>query len=455
MARSRKIRRKSTGHGKVLFFVVVLVVLGLWIDLPSHPSIRLGTFERSLDIKLGLDLQGGAHLVYRANLEGIGEDDVLDAMEGVRDVIERRVNAFGVSEPIVQTSKVKNEHRVIVELAGVHDPKMAIRLIGETPQLDFRREVGTEEALEQFNIDDPSSITGPVFERTDLTGKHLKRALVEFDPTSGQPQVNLEFNSEGKDLFARLTRDNLNKRIAIYLDGVPISAPVVQAEITNGQAVISGGFDLEEAKQLVRSLNAGALPIPIELIGQQTVGPSLGKLSIEQSVAAGIIGLIAVMLWMIVFYRLPGVVACISLLFYAIFFLAAVKLIPITLTLSGIAGFILTVGMAVDANVLIFERFRENMRLGRSVEYSLSNGFKDAWGSIQASNVSSLLTALVLYSFGTSIIRGFALTFALGIVLSMFTAIVVSRTLLTILFRMKFTHRSFLLSVKYIPKNTE
>jgi preprotein translocase subunit SecD len=439
----------------VLLFVVVLVVFSLWIDLPSHPSISLGAFQRDLKIKLGLDLQGGAHLVYKANLEGIGDDDILDAMGGVRDVIERRVNAFGVSEPIVQTSKVRNEHRVIVELAGVHDPQLAIRLIGETPQLDFRREVGTEEALEQFNIDDPSSITGPVFERSQLTGKHLKRSSVSFDPASGQPQVNLEFNQEGKELFAELTRNNLNKRIAIYLDGVPISAPVVQVEITNGQAVISGGFVLEEAKQLASRLNAGALPIPIELIGQQTIGPSLGKLSIEQSIAAGIIGLIAVMLWMIIFYRLSGVVACVALLFYAIFFLAAVKLIPITLTLAGIAGFILTVGMAVDANVLIFERFRENLRLGRSVEYALSNGFKDAWGSIKASNVSSLITAVVLYSFGTSIIRGFALTFALGIVLSMFTAVLVSRTLLTLLFRMKFTHRSFLLSVKYDVKTTK
>lgn len=445
-------RSRGNKHGRVLLFIAVLVTLSIWIDLPSHPSIKLGAFQRDLKMRLGLDLQGGAHLVYKANLEGIGDDDILDAMAGVRDVIERRVNAFGVAEPIVQTSKVRDEHRVIVELAGVHDPQLAIRLIGETPQLDFRREVGTEEALKQFNIDDPASITGPIFERSQLTGKHLKRSSVSFDPTGGQPQVNLEFNAEGKDLFAELTRNNLNKRIAIYLDGVPISAPVVQVEITNGQAVISGGFALEEAKQLASRLNAGALPVPIELIGQQTIGPSLGKLSIKQSVAAGIIGLIAVMLWMIVFYRLPGVVACVSLILYAIFFLAAVKLIPITLTLAGIAGFILTVGMAVDANVLIFERFRENMRLGRSVEYALDDGFKAAWGSIRASNVSSLLTAVVLYSFGTSIIRGFALTFALGIVLSMFTAIVVSRTLLTVLFGMKFTHRSFLLSVKYNPK---
>lgn len=434
--------------------VGVLAGLALWIDVPQHPTISLGAFSRDLNVKLGLDLQGGSHLVYRADVSGISEDDIPDSVAGVRDVIERRVNAFGVSEPIVQTNRVGDEHRVIVELAGVHDPGMAIKLIGETPQLDFRREVVSEEVLQQFNVDDPSSIEGPVFERTDLTGKQLKRASVSFDQVLGQPQVNLEFDGEGSDLFAELTRENLGKRIAIYLDGVPISAPVVQTEITNGQAVISGGFDLEEAKQLSQRLNAGALPVPIELIGQQTVGPSLGRLSIEHSITAGVVGLVLVIVWMILFYRLPGVVAGVALVLYAIFFLALVKLVPITLTLAGVAGFILTVGMAVDANVLIFERFRENLRGGRSVRYALENGFKEAWSSIRASNVSSLLTALVLYSFGTSIIRGFALTFALGIMLSMFTAVTVTRTLLSLILAGKKAQRSWLLAVRSVKSLT-
>lgn len=438
----------------IIASIIVLVGLSVWLNIPQHPSIRIGQLERDLNIKLGLDLQGGSHLVYRADLSGISNDDSADAMAGVRDVIERRVNTFGISEPIIRTNKAGEEYRVIVELAGVHDPNAAIELIGATPQLDFRREVGTEEALEQFNIDDPSSLTGPVFERSDLTGKHLKRASVSFDQVGSQPQVNLEFDGEGTDIFADLTKNNLGKRLAIYLDGVPISAPVVQSEITNGQAVISGGFSLEEAKQLSQRLNAGALPVPIELIGQQTIGPSLGSLSIEQSIKAGLFGLIVVAIWMILYYRLPGVVASVALMIYAILFLTLVRVIPITLTLAGVAGFILTVGMAVDANVLIFERFKENLREGRTVPYALRNGYKEAWDSIKASNVSSLLTAAVLYAFGTSIVRGFAITFGLGILLSMFSAVFITRTLLILILGSKFMQKSVLLAVKDIRQTS-
>jgi preprotein translocase subunit SecD len=432
--------------------LAVLVGLAAWIAGPWHPTFALGDFKRDFTVKLGLDLQGGSHLVYEADISGVSPDDVADAMAGVRDVIERRVNAFGVSEPVVQTNRVGDKQRVIVELAGIHNPGEAIRQIGETPQLDFRREVASEEAALQFNIDNPDSLSGPIFERTALTGKNLKRASVSFNQVLGQPQVNLEFDEEGSNFFADLTRQNLGQRIAIYLDGVPISAPVVQAEITNGQAVISGGFSLDEAKQLSQRLNAGALPIPIELVGQQTVGPTLGHRSVEESVAAGVAGLIAVMLWMVLFYRLPGAVAILALLIYAVFFLALIKIIPVTLTLAGVAGFILTVGMAVDANVLIFERFRENLRNGRTVRYSLTGGFTDAWGSIKASNISSLLTAVILYGFGTSIIRGFALTFALGIVLSMFTAVLATRTFLFLLLSFKRLHRPFLLAVRSIKQ---
>lgn len=431
--------------------IAVLAAFCLWIDLPFHPSIRLGEFTRDLNIKLGLDLRGGSHLVYRANVSEIGDQGVNEALAGVRDVIERRVNAFGISEPNVQTNRVGDEYRVIVELAGVHDTKQAITLIGETPQLDFRREVAKDEALQQFNIDNPDAITGPIFERTELTGKHLQRASVSFDPVGGSPEVNLEFDSEGSDLFAKLTRESVQKRIAIYLDGVPISAPVVQTEITNGRAVISGGFSVNEAKELAGRLNAGALPVPIELIGQQIIGPTLGRQSIEQSVVAGVMGLAAVVLWMIIFYRLPGVVAGLALVMYAIFFLAIIKLIPVTLTLAGIAGFILTIGMAVDANVLIFERFKENIRAGKTIRYALDEGFAEAWRSIWASNVTSLLSAIILYSFGTSIIRGFALTLGIGTLLSMFTAITVTRSFLNVLLTWRPAARPFLLGVKNLP----
>lgn len=430
--------------------IIALLAVAVWIDSPWHPRLKIGQLERDLTVKLGLDLQGGAYLIYRADLEGISSNDAKEAIAGVRDVIERRINAFGIAEPEIRTNQVGDEYRVTVELAGVNDPNTAIQMIGATPQLDFRREVGTDEALEQFNVDDPATLTGPVFERTELTGKNLKRSSVSFDSVAGQPQVNLEFDAEGTEYFAKLTKENMGKRIAIYLDQVPISAPVVQAEITNGQAVISGGFSLNEAKELSRRLNAGALPVPIELIGQQTIGPSLGQESAQRSVKAGVIGLCLIAVWMIGYYRLPGLVATMALLIYAALFLALIKLVPITMTLAGVAGFIITVGMAVDANVLIFERFKENLKAGRTVPYALEDGFKEAWDSIKASNLSSLLTAIILYAMGTSIVRGFALTYGIGIILSMFTAITVTRVFLMWLISYRVTHRRLFLAVKNI-----
>jgi preprotein translocase subunit SecD len=399
-------------------------------------------------LKLGLDLQGGSHLIYRADISGLATDEIDDALAGVRDVIERRVNLFGVSEPVVQTNRTGAEQRIIVDLAGVHDAKEAIALIGATPQLDFRREIAGDEASAQLNIDDPSTLTGPIFERTDLTGQQLQRATLGFDRISGTPNINLEFDSEGADLFAKLTSENIGKRLAIYLDGIPISAPVIQSEITQGRAVISGGFTVEEARELVQRLNAGALPVPIELIGQQTIGPTLGQRSVEQSVLAGLLGLVAVVVWLTVFYRLPGAVASISLIIYAIVLVALVKVLGVTLTLAGIAGVILSMGTAVDANVLIFERLKENIRLGKNVPYALRNGFDDASTAIWAANISSLLTALILYMLGTSIIRGFAVTLSIGTVLSMFTAVVVTRVLLEVALAWPTTHRPFLLSAK-------
>lgn len=434
-------------------YILALTAISLWIALPiKHPQLKVGDFTRDFKIKLGLDLRGGTHLVYRADTKGVPPNEVADALAGVRDVIERRINAFGVSEPLVQTNRVGDEQRVIVDMAGVYNTNEAIKQIGETPQLDFRREISPEEAGKQFQIDDKNA-DGPIFARTSLTGKNLKHATVSFDQVSGQPEVNLEFDSTGSDLFAKLTKENLRKRIAIYLDGVPISAPVVQAEITDGRAVISGGFTVPEAKQLAQRLNSGALPIPIELIGQQSVGPALGRDSIAKSIIAGVFGVLAVLVLMISFYRAPGFIAGLALILYVIFFIAIMKLVPITLTLAGIAGFILSIGMAVDANVLIFERFRENIRAGKNITYAMENGFTEAWSSIRASNMSSLLTAVILYIFGTSVIRGFALTYAVGIVLSMFTAITLSRWLLSFYMRFPKLHRAFLMSVNRPEKS--
>lgn len=418
--------------------IALMAGLAAWFNLPQRPTISAGAFERDLSLKLGLDLQGGTQLTYRANVGNLTDDEAQDATAGVRDVIERRVNAFGISEPVIQTTKAGDEYRLIVELAGVHDPEEAIALIGATPQLDFRREIAVEE----------SASAGFEFARTELTGKHLKRATVEFDPAFGSPQVSLEFDGEGSELFAQLTRENIGQRLAIYLDGIPISAPVVQSEITNGRAVISGGFSIEEANDLARNLRAGALPIPIELIGQLQLGPSLGKVSLEESLKAGLIGFAAVAVWMILFYRLPGLIATLALILYAGLFLAIIRLLPVTLTLAGVAGVILSLGMAVDANVLIFERLKENLRAGKSVRFAMQDGFKDAWDSIKASNISSLITAVILYYFGTSIIRGFALTFGIGILLSMLTAVAVVRTILSLALTKRFLTRPIFLSVK-------
>ncbi|MEK7557144.1 MAG: protein translocase subunit SecD [Patescibacteria group bacterium] len=426
-----------------LLIIGILAVVAVWFNTPWRPQVQIGSFERDLSLRLGLDLQGGSHLIYRADIKGVPEAEIEEAVAGVRDVIERRVNAFGISQPIVQTSKVGEERRIVVELAGVHNPETAISLIGATPQLDFRKEVSAT-----VNVDDQTGITGPTFERTALTGRHLKRATVDFDQVLGAPQVGLEFDGEGSDLFAALTRESVGKRVAIYLDGIPISAPVVQTEITNGQAIISGGFSLEEAKQLARNLRAGALPVPIELIGQQTIGPTLGRLSIQESIAAGLLGLIAVAAWMITFYRLPGLIASIALVLYAVFFLAIIRALGVTMTLAGVAGFILSIGMAVDANVLIFERLRENLRAGKTIRYALTDGFREAWSSIRDSNVTGLLSAIIMYYFGSSIIRGFAVTLAIGTLLSMFTAITITRALLHLVMAWKATHRPFLLAVK-------
>ncbi len=446
------IMRKDTRR-HLLSLVTITLILGLsiWFVIPQHPQIHWGILQRDLNVKYGLDLKGGSHLVYRALVDPKNPEQSADSLAGVRDVIERRVNAFGVAEPIVQTNRVGQEFRIIVELAGVYDPAEAIRKIGETPQLGFRTEVTGDELKKRLNIDS-ANVEGSQFEPTELTGKQLKRATVSFDQVSGSPQVDLEFDSEGTKLFAKITKENINKRVAIYLDGVPISAPVVQSEITNGRAVISGGFTVQEAKELAQRLNAGALPIPIELIGQQTVGATLGKTSIAKSIMAGVIGLVAVMVWMTVYYRLPGLVAAIALAMYGVVFLAIVKLLPVTLTLAGIAGFILSIGMAVDGNVLIFERMRENLRVGKSVFFALEDGFRDAWSSINTANVAGLITSLILYMLGTSIVRGFALTFAIGIVLSLFSSIMVTRTLLGLLLKWKGFHRPWMLAVKTVKE---
>lgn len=396
----------------------------------SGKSFKIPHFFKVPPFRLGLDLVGGTHLVYQADLGGVS-GSASDAMSGVRDVIERRVNIFGVTEPLVQ---IEGKDKLIVELAGIKNVRQAIQMIGQTPFLEFKEErtpVDTEAIL-------AAQKTGkmldqdPYFTSTDLTGRYLKRSQMTFNQTTYEPEVSLELNDDGAKLFEAITRKNLNKRLAIYIDGAPITAPTVQSVISSGRAVISGKFSVEEAKKLVVNLNAGALPVPIKLISQQTIGASLGNDSLERSLVAGLYGLLFVGLFMIFFYRLPGLISVVALLIYIAVVLAIYKLLPVTLTLAGIAGFVLSLGIAVDANVLIFARMREELTAGKSLAQSVHEGFHRAWLSIRDGHVTTLLGAVVLYIFTTSVVKGFALTLGIGVLISLFTATVITRSILEI-----------------------
>ncbi len=641
--------------------IFALLIIASAYDAPTYANSLIDKINNSAKLglprfpeknfNLGLDLQGGAHLIYQANVEKIKITDRAEAVEGVRDVIERRVNAFGVSEPIVQTTKVGNDYRIIVELPGVTDINQAIKMIGETPILEFKeenteptRELTPEEKkqLEDFNAKAKSAasealkeikagkdfgevakqysedeigknnggylnyisknssyfeiydkiaglkqnevsgepfllsngygvlkrgaerdgaievgakhilicylgakncenpqfnkeqakakadelykqanaanfadlakqnssdlgskdnggdlgyfqkgmmikpfedavfsaqveqIVGPVetdfgyhiiyktdqrstkeyeawrivvntkseadilppqdqWKGTGLSGTQLAKSEVVSNPQTGAVEVSLQFNDEGKELFKAITTRNVNKPVAIFLDGQPISVPNVREPILDGRAVISGAFGIQEAKLLSQRLNAGALPVPVEMIGQQSVGATLGVDSLNKSLYAGIIGILIVVGFMIIYYRISGLLSAISLLLYAALTLGATKLIGATLTLSGIAGFIMSLGMAVDANVLIFERMKEELRNGKSLKAASEEGFLRAWPSIRDSNISTLITCVMLIWFGTSFVQGFAITLTIGVLMSMFTAITITRTMMRLI----------------------
>ena len=415
---------------RFISFLLILAGLGIaYFDAVNFLKPESFLYSRILSVpfKLGLDLQGGVHLTYKADLSAINPAEAVDAMEGLRDVIERRVNAFGVGEPLVQVEKsAGGDQRLIVELPGVTNVNEAIKMIGETPFLEFKTENPAADKLTEEEKKDSSK----VFVSSDLTGRYLKKAILDFDQTTFEPIISLEFNDEGGKLFAKMTKENVGKSIAIFLDGAPISVPNVREEITGGKAQITGQFTPQEAKLLVQRLNSGALPVPVSLISQQSVGPTLGEKFLAKGIMAGIYGMILVSLFLILWYRLPGLAAVLALGLYTIIILALFKLIPVTLTAAGIAGFILSVGMAVDANILIFERMKEELKKGKNLQSAVSEGFSRAWLSIRDSNISSLITAGILFWMGTSMIKGFALTLGVGILISMFSAITVSRTFL-------------------------
>ena len=386
-------------------------------------------FKRVLEFKQGLDLQGGLQVTLQADMAKIKEADRSQALGSVKNVMERRVNLFGVAEPNIYTSKTSNDYRIIVELPGLKDTKDALALIGQTAQLEFRE------------VDETANAQVP-FKPTDLTGKDLTKALVSFNSTSGEPQVEISFNSSGANKFEEITKRNIGKPLAIYLDNILVSAPTVQTAISGGQAIISGQFTVEEANKLAIQLNAGALPVPVKVIRQSEVGPTLGAESVNKSVRAGLFGLLVLAFFMIVYYGRLGILATLALIIYSLITLAIYKFVPITLTLPGIAGFILSIGMALDSNILIFERLKEELRLGRPLKAAMELGFGRAWSSIRDANLATLITVFILFnplnwSFlnVSGMVRGFALTLGLGIFVGLFTQIVVVRTLVRVFYK--------------------
>lgn len=443
---------------KRLLIIVFLGLVALFISLPSQIPIKLqygginidyeflrpgihinsGKFSlnNDLDLKLGLDLSGGSHLVFEADMSGVSEGDYDVALAASRDTIERRVNLFGVSEALVQTAKVGDSHRIIVELPGVKDTQGAIKLIGQTAQLDFRELIDSEDATVS------AFLTLENTKSTGFTGADFARAKPDFDANSGRPIISFETKPEAAQKFGDITTRLVGKPLAIFLDNAVISAPIVQNPITGGSGIITGQFTTEETRVLSNLLNSGSLPVPIKLIEQRTVEASLGSASVNASVTAGLIGLGMVVLFMVTYYGRLGLLASIGLLVYGLLTLALYKLIPVVLTLPGIAGFILSVGMAVDANILVFERMKEELRGGKTWANSMELGFGRAWDSIRDANIATLLTTFILlnplnFSFlhTSGPVRGFALTLGLGILISLFTGIFVTRTLMRVFSR--------------------
>lgn len=436
----------------VLFFIVL-------IDLPGNMPVRfkIGNFKidskinpLKLDItifgkriqkdfktRLGLDLKGGSHLVFDADMKTISSGDRDDALLSARDIIEKRVNFFGVSEPTIQTLKAGNSYRIVVDLPGIENVSEAINLIGQTAQLDFR-----EEASPDAKMATSTPILLRLTKKTGLTGKHIKKSTIQFDRNTGKPIVGLEFNNEGAKLFEEVTKRNVGKPVAIFLDEFLLSAPTVQQAISGGQAVITGNFSLNEAKKLSIAINSGALPVSIKLIEERHIGPTLGEEQVRKSIFAGMVGLLTVVIFMIIYYARLGVIASVALLIYGLISFAIFRAIPVVLTLPGIAGFMLSIGMAVDSNILIFERIKEELRKGKQFDIAIKLGFGKAIEAIKDANLTTILVAFILFNplnwdffpqFG--LIRGFALTLGIGVATSLFTGVVITRRLIEIFYK--------------------
>ncbi|MEK7121053.1 MAG: protein translocase subunit SecD [Patescibacteria group bacterium] len=407
-----------------LIILVIACALGYFVYSNITQSSRF-------NFKYGLDLSGGTHLVYEADTSKLSSGDVESAMDALKNVIEKRVNLFGVSEPLVQIEDsgvfgLGEGKRLVVELPGVTDVEKAIDMIGKTPLLEFK--------LVPEDLTLPADGTMPEdvgFIETGLSGRFLTSATLGFDSTlANEPYVSIVFNEEGRELFKKITKENIGRELAIFLDGEILSAPVIREEIDGGQAQITGGFTPNEAKTLTRDLNLGALPVPIILVGTDNVGATLGQKVLDQGVKAGVMGILLVMIFMTFYYRLPGLVSSLSLAIYLVLMFFIFQLMSVTITAAGIAGLVLSVGMAVDANVLIFERMKDELKKGESFRESAEHGFKRAWLSIRDGNTSTLISAGILFWLGTAQVEGFALILFIGVIVSMFTAITLTRTFL-------------------------
>jgi len=455
------VKKSRTVFALLCLLAAVLVIF----DLPENYRLkfRIGSLEidrtinppvidintgsvriyREFKTRLGLDLSGGSHLALEADMRDIAPSDRASALESARQVIERRVNFFGVAEPVVQSAQTSGKYRVIVELPGITDVDRAVALIGQTAKLEFREfttpPTATDEAIPYPTLENTVSV--------GITGKDLSRGLMQFSTETGEPEVALEFTSEGGSKFAEVTKRLVGKQLAIFLDDVVLTWPRVNTEITDGRAIITGSFTQEGAKTLALQLNAGALPVPVTIVETRTVGATLGTESVEKSVRAGVIGLVVVAVFMVAKYGSLGVIADMALILYGLMTLALFRFIPIVLTLPGVAGFILSIGMAVDSNILIFERYKEEKRRGKPWHIAMELGFGRAWDSIRDANFTTLITCMILYNPGnwqflpsSGMVRGFAITLFFGVLTSLFTGIVVTRTFIRVLYKGKDVH---------------
>ena len=447
----------------VLAGIVLLTVAAGLVALPPRWPITINLFGRSFNytitapvwqinlgfwqwrpnwvLKEGLDIRGGIQVVLKTDMSQVPEADRLTALESAKDVLIRRVDLYGINEPVVQTAVNGQDYRLIVELAGVTDTNQALQLVGTVASLDFRLQPPPTTA-DEVSASPAAALQWNNFTPTGLSGQQLRRATVDFDNTTGQPTILLEFNDQGKELFGQVTKDHTGEVLGIFLDDFPLMLPRIQTAILDGRAQITGSFTVPEAKQLAIQLNAGALPVPIQVLGQRQLGASLGQVSVAASWRSGLIGLGLVMLFMILSYRVLGLLASLALIIYAILTIAIYKILGVTLTIPGIAGLLLTVGMAVDANILIFERIKEELRLGKPMTRAMELGFGRAWDSIKDANLATIATALVLinpldFNFlnSSGLVRGFGLTLLVGVLISLFTGLVVTRTLIRLFLR--------------------